>query len=844
MPDAQDPASSGVMPELLQSPVSYSRRVRPPNPDTGAGASERVPLRAESGEKARRRDSKLGLRNLFGRNRGGSDAEKGPASTRPPPASPREAPQRLGGLRASLADISGWHSAQGHRSEISLPSLRSPPAVPAGQNLKHKKSAGGVRPQPASEGLAAWNPPPLFQAYPQAIKHASLPACTASAEAILRMHNHKSSPSFGSMLSQVTLNPQIPEEATDEKGDRTRRRHRRTHSGSASKFEWTTKVFILVTSGYLLQYAGEGSYDRLPERVLHLGKDSAAFASDVIPGRHWVLQVSSVSESDRAVGSHSTLRARFPFRGQEKRYSSTMLMVFESAEDMDSWIATLRREIETLGGRKVLSEIGKPKVGDKDPKLKSQASQRTLVVKDPNRFSRNRTPERPERPDHPWGRSPAISSPDIHLDLAQDAHEQSFDDTSTASVISHEGRQLDALRDSTNRLSFISSGQRTGVTSAGSSPPCSPIRDSFLEREPLTPDLPQIEEQPKPRLRPNATAINDRRQSLQTINHVVELRVAAARSLRPQSTGATSGPAEATMPVASAAQPISSFSATHGVGSRHPLARTAPVESAKATTTFLAGRMSSRRPPPSALSINPRPLSLVEDQPSPGYSPVNRVRSVTDSTGSPLSSAASTPPMSSSSSERAEGQNVESETHESSTAGSNTATQETFLEVDVQATRPSTSGRRFSVGQSDVGLRERNIASPIRDALLEPVGIPRSSTSLGTYGTSPSPAQADAKPERRGRRLSFPSQQQHAEGRVPLASPPPSLRARTPSLKPAPRSSQHLRVDSSASPGLLQRRSMSQLAEGPPPAPPPTKALPPVPQKGPRMTGVPPPGFI
>ncbi|GAB1319017.1 PH domain-containing protein [Madurella fahalii] len=842
MPDPQDPASSGAILEPIQSPVSTSKRIRPPHPDAGVGESERVPLRIEAGEKARWRDSKLGLKNFFGRNRGASDAERGPASPRLP-ASPREASHRLGGIRASLADISGWHHTQGHRSEVSLPSLKSPPPV---QSLRHKISASGVRPQPSLEGLAAWNPPPLFQAYPQAIKHASLPACTASAEVILRMHNHKSSASFGSILGQVTLTSQIPEEVTDDKGERPRRRHRRTASGSASKFEWTTKVFILVTSGYLLQYAGEGSFDRLPERVLQLGKESAAFASDVIPGRHWVLQVSSIAEPDRVTASHSSIRARLPFRGQERRCSSTILMVFESAEDMDSWIATLRREIEALGGRKVLSETGKPKTSDQDSKLKNQASQRTLVVRDPSRFSRVMSPEppeRPERPDHPWGQDLTPSSPDIHLYLAQDVHEQSFDDTSTASVISHDGRQLDALRDSTNRLSFISSGQRTGVTSAGSSPACSPTRDSFLEREPLTPDLSQIEEQPRPRLRPNATAINDRRQSLQTKNHVFEMRVATAPSLRPHSTSANSRQPEAAIPSASAPQPMPNFSVPHNAGIRYSYTRTMPVEPAKISSPPLVGRMGFRRPPPSVLSINPRPLSLVEDQPSPVFSQLNRIRSVTDSTGSPMSSAPLTPPMSSSSSHGPDSKSSGSESHDLFAHRSNTAARETFLEDAVQAPTLFARVRRFSIGQADVDLKESSITSPTRAALLEPLDIPRSRSALGTYGANLSPAQANPRPERRGRRLSSPSQR-HDERLFPFSSPPSPLRVREPSLKPVPRSSQHLRVDSLVSPSLLQRRSMSQLAEGPPPGPPPTKALPPVPRKVSKVTIVPPPGFI
>ncbi|SPQ20002.1 c55b9e80-1012-4806-b20b-1c5b2e1b5499 [Thermothielavioides terrestris] len=451
MPVTPEPASSGMV-GLNPSQASHERRARPPHIHTVAGEPVRIPLRAESEDKARKRESRLGLRNIFGRHREGSDADKRPVS-------PPDVSQKPGGLRASLAEIAwpyGLHHAQGHRSEISLPSFSK--ATSSGPSLKHKKSESGVRPTANPDGIAAWSPPPLFQAYPQAIKYAHLPACTASADVILRLHHHKSSGSLGALLSPSTVD--TPGETGD---DKPKRRHRRNASGSATKFEWTSKVFILVTSGYLLQYAGEGSYDRLPERVLQLGKDSAAFASDAIPGRHWVLQVSSVAEPDGAAGSHSSLRARLPFRGQERRHSPTFLMVFESAEEMESWITILRREIEALGGRKVLSETGKPMTENRDQHLRSQASQRTLIVKDPDRFSRAMTP------DQSWEQNLALSSPDVHLGSAQEdlIRDQSCDDNSTASFISHDGRQLDALRDSTNRFSFISSGQRTMVTSVG-----------------------------------------------------------------------------------------------------------------------------------------------------------------------------------------------------------------------------------------------------------------------------------------------------------------------------------------------------------------------------------------
>ncbi|KAK3944940.1 hypothetical protein QBC46DRAFT_373672, partial [Diplogelasinospora grovesii] len=409
MSDTSTSAPSGATLEQLQSQAAHSRRIRPLDLQNEVEGANRVPLRADGESKMRRRESRLGLRSIFGRNRGSSDGDGGASA---PTDAPRDyLSPRPGGLRASLAELSSnWpyglhngHHSQGQRSEITLPSFslqsaKSPP--PSRGDLKHKKSASVVRPQTfprnSRGSVATWDPPPLFKAYPQAIRHAHLPACTISAEAVLRLHNHKNSISLSNQ-SSLTLGTMGSPSSSEKSEHRSRRKHRRNTSGSSSfKFEWTTKTYVLVTSGYLLQYAGDGSFDRLPERVLHLGKDSAAFASDVIPGRHWVLQVSSVAEPDggpmNPTSSHvaTSLFSRLPFRGQERtRPASNLLMVFESAEDMDSWIATLRREIEALGGKKNLSETGKPKTdNESQSQLRGQLSQRTLVMKDPARFSR------------------------------------------------------------------------------------------------------------------------------------------------------------------------------------------------------------------------------------------------------------------------------------------------------------------------------------------------------------------------------------------------------------------------------------------------------------------------
>lgn len=773
MSDPQGPASALAGIERSQNETSNSKRQRPPALKLGNNEAEKVPLGID--DKLHKRESRLGLRNIFSRNK--VDGEKTPVT-----------PNRPGGLRASIAaGVSNWPYGLGssgtQSSETTLPSPSK--NLAPGQGLKHKKSANAVRGQAPQDNLANWSPPPLFRAYPQAIKHAHLSACTASPDSVLRL-NHKSTISFAGLNANSPAAETFDETTADQSEKPKRRHHRRSTSGVSTKLEWTSKVFILVTSGYLLQYTGEGPYDRLPEKILHLGKDSAAFASDAIPGRHWVLQVSSVADNERTPSSQgSSLLSRLPFRGQERKHSSNFLMVFESAEQMDSWIAILRREIEALGGRKVLSETGKPKTDDEDMHLRSHSSQRTLLAKDPERSSQIMSP------DMGWDR------PDIQLDPADEdgLRGQSFDDTSSASVISHDGRQLDALRDSTNRFSYISSGQRTMVTSAGSSPACSPIRDSFAEHDVRMPDLSQLDELLQPKLRPNAAAINDRRQSLQAANHMIELQLASAQTLRPRST--LSNNAQSEMPLSPASHTPMNFSIPHP----------APPM-----------RMSARRPPPSAIAINPRPLSLVIDQPSPASSPVSRRTAGSDSIDNTLSSTANTPlgflPI--------QREDPEGDHNDQLSSGF-----QPRGPPPPRPRRPSECSDQFD---------EDDVTSPGKASLISP--YPRSMSSLGRYGGSRQSVSPLTSQTPRARRSSFSSQPPTS----PLLSPfDLSQTPWTPPLKSIARSSQHLRVDA-ISRVLLERRSLSQLAEGPPPAPPPTRALPPIPQK--RNSGAPPPGFI
>ena len=526
------------------------------------------------------RESRIGLRALFSRSKtSGQDA------------------------RASIVDFSSWSNLYSPKTDAALaknakiplslstapreqslspssPVVASPtlqaqlttaaePAKPAllgtPSTTKAKKPNAPLRTRtpgssnrPVRGSLATWDPPPLFQAYPQAVKHAQLPICTTSIEVLMRLQAATNGSAAAAAAAATataatanasdTLDDRVAVAVAERSAEKPKRRHRRNTSASSIKLEWVSKIYVLVTSGYLLQYSAEGSFDRLPEKILPISRDSAAFASDLIPGRHWVLRVCASTDADGLQTADSrSIFYRLPFRGIERRHASTFLMVFEGAEEMESWISTLRREIEQLGGKKHLSETGKPKIEQAAVDPRFQVSQRTLVVRDPERFSRILSPgDMASAIRSP----PPLSSSQIaqlhsgqHLEAPSPLAERepmSDDMSMTNSVYSHDGRQLESLRDSAgNRFSYISTSQRTVVTSESSSPPCSPVQDSFagntagdekpeqneatatakvtkatMSSEMAALSSPPLPESPEARPRPNAAAILERRQSM------------------------------------------------------------------------------------------------------------------------------------------------------------------------------------------------------------------------------------------------------------------------------------------------------------------------------------------
>ncbi|QDS71085.1 hypothetical protein FKW77_009030 [Venturia effusa] len=197
-----------------------------------------------------------------------------------------------------------------------------------------------------------WDPPPLFQAYPQSVRHGTLLGTNISAD-VLRGHQLRRQ--NAGLLGSSTSLPFVREGSEDELSQRE-------HSwqsmglipGSSDGPELVSKIFVLVTAGRLVQYAGDGNYDRMPERVLQLGERSAAFACDLIPGKHFVIQVvqSVHGEGTASINKSRSLlsRLRMPTAATRKTTSS-FLLIFDTPEEMDLWLQAIRKVINQLSGK-------------------------------------------------------------------------------------------------------------------------------------------------------------------------------------------------------------------------------------------------------------------------------------------------------------------------------------------------------------------------------------------------------------------------------------------------------------------------------------------------------------
>ena len=204
------------------------------------------------------------------------------------------------------------------------------PARPvASTSPDRKRSArGAARTKSFKKESTTWDPPPLFQAYPQAIKHSSLSSPPISGDVILRHQRSRKNHAPASSHATATVDTDDLSNPDSEKRSRGEKKRQRLHEVILNG-QWAQKIYVLVTSGYILQYAGEGTFDRLPEKIMPLCKDSAAFASDVIPGKPWVLRVcQETSDEDDVCTPQESIPMfrRFTFRNETRR---SVVCIFE-----------------------------------------------------------------------------------------------------------------------------------------------------------------------------------------------------------------------------------------------------------------------------------------------------------------------------------------------------------------------------------------------------------------------------------------------------------------------------------------------------------------------------------
>jgi hypothetical protein len=242
----------------LNDSFSTSRRARPSTMDfSTVNEDGRLPLKEA---KLVRQSSKGGLRGIFTRTR----AERPLIA----PLAEEESTFTPAGSHRSVREVASerkvLQNSQEDRSSTMLKANSSVPTTPSKpitrHSMMHLRSTKQAKsePKPAIKSSpkssskqptrtsTTWDPPPLFQAYPQSIKHATLTASSLSADSILRLSS--SNERTGSKIDELVFGKQedsVPGAAT-KKSEKAKSKHRRQISGSLLGGTWTQKIFVLV----------------------------------------------------------------------------------------------------------------------------------------------------------------------------------------------------------------------------------------------------------------------------------------------------------------------------------------------------------------------------------------------------------------------------------------------------------------------------------------------------------------------------------------------------------------------------------------------------------------------
>ncbi|KFY74177.1 hypothetical protein V499_05778, partial [Pseudogymnoascus sp. VKM F-103] len=437
---------------------------------------------------------------------------------------------------------------------------------------------------PLAAPPAKWEPPPFFKGLSGAVKHGSLMTCGVTANAVIYLSTHDKA---GKNVAALGFG------SDPVKADKAKEKHRQRVVETLGKAEWSRKIFVLTSAGYLLQFSCDGAFNRLPELSIRLSRHSVAFASDVIPGRHWVIQITTVYDGLSAITAGELSATPAPPAKQRPGSKSTyvkpikqFLLILDNGEDLDTWLTAVRHEIDVLGG-KASSET--PATNNLELS-RSPLSETTNAVPIPSPVNEPLySPHSDDTNDNndplPWETDERTAN--LPPWPADEQTPQPSRATNTLSSVpstkSIEEHLLDSLRDSNTYSQPRSSGGRTFFTSPSASRNSSPTRSPIYESFPPAHTAEDEEgrygfgefgqqQQHHQQQRPNAANIRERRQSAQGARPPALDAIIAAT---------TTPPLPPTTPPNDPSQPP---------------------------------RRPSRRTPPTAVKTR---LSIVEDQPSP-----------------------------------------------------------------------------------------------------------------------------------------------------------------------------------------------------------------------------------
>ena len=274
-----------------------------------------------------------------------------PNFSRPSLADRRPSAGRASSSRDKPYKLYKTHAQNSTQSTIMLATPRLPSR---GRDASSTNDSGALNSSSkplssVSPSSTSFHPPLLSQALPQAILYAELEDPNRHTLRLSRPKRKDRSPSgYGESrphkfqpVKHGRRRPSIQKSVSS----------MNSKDGSTGDVAQKRYVYILAASGHVLQYSGEGSAERPPEKVLKLGPESVAYASDAIPGKHWVIQILQVASDDELnpfTAERSFFGRLLPTSRAKKKATRSMLLVLESPADMNKWMLSIRQEIQKL----------------------------------------------------------------------------------------------------------------------------------------------------------------------------------------------------------------------------------------------------------------------------------------------------------------------------------------------------------------------------------------------------------------------------------------------------------------------------------------------------------------